>query len=333
MASAKCWAAGLALALAIAAPLSAGSRKLLPTRSRSISARWSRASPNGSRRCGPTRKRQASHATHSMQHQRSEAQLVAAASRSAGPAAPGGPPLPKALAPKPNHQPEFDTPANYFKEGTLKALAATGRGKVAQLKPTLGAMQQQYGVPASIIVAIWGRETGFGKVDAPYDASPTIATQAFMGRRPDEFRQQLIAAMKILQEGHASRSQLAKLMGGRHGLYPIHAQRISRITPSISTVTASAISGTRSRTRSPRPAIRCRAKAGMVSRAGATKSRLPKDFDCTLQGPDKARPICRMGEARRGPRVKGSVPEGQTRAIRLPRSAGGTERTGIPRHQ
>ena len=135
------------------------------------------------------------------------------------PAGPGGPPLPaslaKAMAPK--HQPEFDAPVFYFRDGTLNALAATGRAKVAQLRPTLAAIQKQYGVPASIVVAIWGRETGFGKIDAPYDAVSTIATQAFMGRRPDEFRPQLIAALKIVEERHATRAQMKSSWAGAMG--------------------------------------------------------------------------------------------------------------------
>ena len=72
------------------------------------------------------------------------------------PAGPDGPPLPqslvKAMAPK--HQPEFDSPAFYFKEGTLNALAATGRAKVAQYRPALVAIQKQYGVPALSLIHI-----------------------------------------------------------------------------------------------------------------------------------------------------------------------------------
>ena len=41
---------------------------------------------------------------------------------------------------------------------------------MAEWRPTLGGDPEAYGVPASIVVAIWGRETGFGKIDAPYDA-------------------------------------------------------------------------------------------------------------------------------------------------------------------
>ena len=141
------------------------------------------------------------------------------------PAAPGGPPLPPALeqAVQPQRQPEFDAPECYFKDGTLTGLAAQGRAKTAEWRPQLAEIEKRYGVPASIVVAIWGRETGFGKIDAPYDALAAIATQGFMGRRPEEFRKQLIVALKILGEGHATRGADEKLMGRRHGLYPVHA--------------------------------------------------------------------------------------------------------------
>jgi len=124
------------------------------------------------------------------------------------PAYPEGPALPAPLKPKPRHQAEFDVPELYFSKGALNSLAGTGRSKYQQLGQTLGAIQQKYGVPASIVVAIWGRETGFGAAALPYDAVSAIATQAFMGRRPDEFRPQLILALKMLQEGRATRAEM-----------------------------------------------------------------------------------------------------------------------------
>ena len=92
-----------------------------------------------------------------------------------------------------------------------------------QWAKTLGAVQKQYGVPASIVVAIWGRESGFGKVDMPFDALSAIATQGFMGRRPEIFRQEVIAALKILGEKHATRAELREPGGRRHGLHPVPA--------------------------------------------------------------------------------------------------------------
>ena len=66
------------------------------------------------------------------------------------PAYPEGPALPGALKPKPRHQAEFDIPELYFSKSALNSLAATGRGKYKQLGQTLGAIQQKYGVPASV---------------------------------------------------------------------------------------------------------------------------------------------------------------------------------------
>jgi lytic murein transglycosylase len=133
------------------------------------------------------------------------------------PAYPDGPALPAALKPKPRHQAEFDIPELYFGKSALNSLAATGRTKYKQLGQTLGAIQQNYGVPASVIVAIWGRETGFGAAKLPYDAITAIATQGFMGRRPEVFRQEIIAALKIIEEGHAQRGEMKSSWAGAMG--------------------------------------------------------------------------------------------------------------------
>ena len=218
------------------------------------------------------------------------------------PAPPGGPALPESLAKAmaPKHQPEFDAPVYYFKDGTLAALSATGRGKVAQLRPTLAAIQKQYGVPASIVVAIWGRETGFGKIDAPYDAIGTIATQGFLGRRPDEFRAQLIAALKIVEEKHATRAQLKSSWAGAMGytqFMPTDFEKFAvdfdgdgkrDIWNSIPDSLASTANSLKS-------------QGWDGAKVWGYEVQLPQGFDCTLQGPDKARPIeewMKLGVAR-----------------------------------
>jgi lytic murein transglycosylase len=208
------------------------------------------------------------------------------------PAAPGGPPLPKALeqAMQPQHQPEFDIPANYFQDATLNALAATGRAELARWRPTLAEIQKRYGVPASTIVAIWGRETGFGKVDAPFDAVGAIATQGFIGRRPDEFRNQLIVALKILEEGHATRAQLKSSWAGAMGYtqfmptdfenYAVDFDGDGKRDIWNSIADALASTGNSLKT-----------QGWDGSKTWGYEVRLPAGFDCTLQGPDKARPI------------------------------------------
>ena len=208
------------------------------------------------------------------------------------PAAPDGPALPEALAAasKPKHQPEFDIPANYFNKSTLNVLATTGRGKMGQWSEQLAAMQNQYDVPASIVVAIWGRETGFGKADMPFDALSAIATQGFMGRRPDVFRQELIVALRILEEGHATRAEMRSSWAGAMGYtqflpsdfekYAVDFDGDGRRDIWNSIPDALASTGN---------SLRSQGWDGKQSWGYEVK--LPKGFDCTEQGPDKARPI------------------------------------------
>jgi lytic murein transglycosylase len=216
------------------------------------------------------------------------------------PAYPGGPPLPAALKPKPRHQAEFDVPELYFSKGALSSLAATGRGKYKQLSQTLGAIQQKYGVPASIVVAIWGRETGFGAATLPYDALSAIATQGFMGRRPEVFRQEAIAALKIMEEGHATRAEMRSSWAGAMGYtqflpsdfekYAVDFDGDGRrdIWNSVPDALASAGNSLHS-------------QGWDGKQTWAYEVALPKAFDCTEQGPDKARPIAewvKLGVAR-----------------------------------
>ena len=250
------------------------------------------------------------------------------------PAGPDGPPLPQALAAaaKPLHQPEFDIPANYFNKNTLNVLAGTGRGKMEQWAKTLGAMQKQYGVPASIVVAIWGRETGFGKVEMPFDALSAIATQGFMGRRPEIFRQEVIAALKILEEEHATRAELRSSWAGAMGY--------TQFLPSDFEKYAVDFDGDGSRDIWNSVPDALGSTGNSLHSQGWDGSQtwgyevvLPDGFDCTEQGPDKARPIgewVKLGVAR----VKGQrLPRSQASGPGLSRSAGRAQRTRLSRHQ
>ena len=223
------------------------------------------------------------------------------------PATPAGPPLPKALAEAtaPTHQPEFDAPVLYFPAGALTSLSATGRDKIAELGPTLTAIQKKYNVPASIVVAIWGRETGFGKIDAPYDAISTMATQAFIGRRPDEFRDQLVAALKIVQEGSATRAEMKSSWAGAMGYTQFMPKDFENYAVDgdgdgkrdIWNSVADALAST---------ANSLKSQGWDGAKTWGYEAKLPQNFDCTLQGPDKARPISewmKLGVAR----VRGEV--------------------------
>jgi lytic murein transglycosylase len=81
----------------------------------------------------------------------------------------------------------------------------------------LDAIERQFGVQPSVLLAIWGRETAFGGYRLPHDALRILATQAYTGRRKDMFRGEFLVALKMLQDG-VPREKLRSSWGGAMGL-------------------------------------------------------------------------------------------------------------------
>lgn len=61
-------------------------------------------------------------------------------------------------------QAEFvQVPADYLKEASIARLAAEGQRLLQKYRPALSAIEQRFGVPATVVLAIWGRETDYGR--------------------------------------------------------------------------------------------------------------------------------------------------------------------------
>jgi lytic murein transglycosylase len=118
---------------------------------------------------------------------------------------------------KNNRQAEFGSPGRYFRQKHIAALVAIGRKKKKQWRKTLAGIEQRYGVPQNVVLAVWGRETSYGAVKIPYDTIRSLATLSFMGRRKKFFHPELIDALKILQQGHISRKGLKSSWAGAMG--------------------------------------------------------------------------------------------------------------------
>jgi lytic murein transglycosylase len=109
--------------------------------------------------------------------------------------------IPGRPEPPQSGQAEFvQTPADYLKESSFDRLAAQGRKLAAEHRATLAAVEQKYGVPGAVVLAIWGRETNFGSQKLPYSAVRVLATQGYLGRRKEKFRDELLLALKMLEE-------------------------------------------------------------------------------------------------------------------------------------
>ena len=116
-------------------------------------------------------------------------------------------------------QPEFvQTPADYIKESAIERLAAQGRKLYDQYRPALGAIERQFGVDPTVVLAIFGRETDYGRAKDTRSAIRVLATQAYLGKRKDKFRDEFLLALKMLQDGAIRLADMKSSWAGAMGL-------------------------------------------------------------------------------------------------------------------
>ncbi len=94
---------------------------------------------------------------------------------------------------------------------------AAGQLKLEQVRAQAEAASAQYGVPPAILVAIWGMESNYGSNYGDLSAIDALATLGFDGRREKWARTELLAALKILQNGDIRREQMIGSWAGAMG--------------------------------------------------------------------------------------------------------------------
>ena len=72
-------------------------------------------------------------------------------------------------------------------------------------------------MPGAIVLAIWARETDYGAAKLPHSAIRALATQAYLGRRKEQFREEFLLALKMLQEGHVTLADMRSSWAGAMG--------------------------------------------------------------------------------------------------------------------
>lgn len=78
-------------------------------------------------------------------------------------------------------------------------------------------IEQQFGVPAPVIVAFWGLESDFGAGIGKFEVLRSLATLAYDCRRSERFRGELIAALKIIQRGDLTPDNMIGSWAGELG--------------------------------------------------------------------------------------------------------------------
>lgn len=117
-----------------------------------------------------------------------------------------------------DNQPEFARSVWDYLDGAVsEKRVMDGRARVAENKALLDKIEAEFGVDQEIIAAIWGLESSYGKLMGDHDVIGALATLGWKGRRTAYGREQLIGALKILQNSYATRDQLKGSWAGAMG--------------------------------------------------------------------------------------------------------------------
>lgn len=92
-----------------------------------------------------------------------------------------------------------------------------GRAAVQSYGGVLAEVEARFGVEASVVAAVWGLESFFGERRGTVPVISALSTLAFDGRRGAFFESQLIAALKILQNGDVSAAGMTGSWAGAMG--------------------------------------------------------------------------------------------------------------------
>ena len=94
---------------------------------------------------------------------------------------------------------------------------ARGRNMLIQYGSIFNKIEDQFGVPGPVIVAIWGLETDFGTNPGKFPTVRSLASLAYDCRRPDKFRAETIAALQIIDRGDMSPADMHGAWAGEIG--------------------------------------------------------------------------------------------------------------------
>lgn len=118
----------------------------------------------------------------------------------------------------------------YYGSAVSQTRITNGRNNYRLYARELENAANRYGVPAQIITALWGMETSYGGYTGDMPVLSTLSTLAYDGRRGAFFSGELLAAMRILQEGHIEEEEFTGSWAGAMGqcqFMPTSFQRLA----------------------------------------------------------------------------------------------------------
>ena len=101
--------------------------------------------------------------------------------------------------------------------------------KAREWAKTFDAVEKKFQVERWVLLALWGMESDFGTEKDRWDVFRSLATLAYVKYRHPYFRNELIVAMRIMQDNRYRPRQDGQLLGRRHGPDPVHAVELRRL--------------------------------------------------------------------------------------------------------
>ena len=125
--------------------------------------------------------------------------------------------LDRAVLSRDHSQAVFSQSFEEFSGRMVPPRLVRGSNMMKQYGSVLGRIEQTYGVPGEVLVAIWGLETDFGVNIGKFPTIRSLATLAYDCRRSDMFRAELMDALRLIERGDIAASEMHGAWAGEIG--------------------------------------------------------------------------------------------------------------------
>jgi|PersoiStandDraft_1058852.scaffolds.fasta_scaffold12302_3 membrane-bound lytic murein transglycosylase B len=130
----------------------------------------------------------------------------------------------KAVTPDPRviaatkRQPEYGKPVGaYINDIVSPGRITRGAGKAKEWAKTFDAVEKKFGVERWVLLSLWGMESDYGAAKDRWDVFRSLATLGYVRYRHPYFRNELLVAMRIMQDGHIARANMVSSWAGAMG--------------------------------------------------------------------------------------------------------------------
>jgi len=125
--------------------------------------------------------------------------------------------LDKSILARDHSQAVFSQSFEQFSGRMVPPRLARGSNMLKQYGSVLARIEETYGVPGEVLVAIWGLETDFGVNTGKFPTMRSLATLAYDCRRSDLFKGEMLDALRIIERGDIAPQEMRGAWAGEIG--------------------------------------------------------------------------------------------------------------------